>query len=422
VLRDSSEQVVVIGAGPYGLATAAHLRAAGMPVRVFGRVMSSWAEQMPAGMYLKSTPTASSIAAPIDGFTLADFLASEGLAPLAENEQVPVELFVRYGRWFARHLVPYVEPEQVHRVDMAGRKFRLTLDSGAQVQAGQVVLAVGLGAMAAIPPELAAAAPAGPSPAAAVSHSSQHYDFSRYAGTEVAVVGAGQSALETAALLHEAGAGVTVLARDQVRFGLPPRPPAQGAGRLLPRANSPLGPTWRIYPFSHAPALFRYLPDRTRLHLARTVLGPLGAWWLRDRVAGRVPIRQFGQFMRVRADDGGVRLTLASSGGELSELTVDHVIAGTGYQVDLRRLEFIAPELRRAVRVLAGWPRLTAEFESSVPGLYFVGAEAAATFGPLMRFVCGSRFAARRVSASVAGQATRLAAASDVRWPAPSKL
>lgn len=420
--RDSSEQVVIVGAGPYGLATAAHLRAIGMPVRVFGRVMSSWAEQMPAGMYLKSTPAASNIGAPIDGFRLADFLASDGQAPLGETEQVPVETFVSYGRWFARHLMPEVEPEQVQRLDVAGGRFRLVLGSGAEVSARQVVIAAGLGAMSTIPAELAAAVPDGPSPAAAVSHSSQHHDFARYAGSAIAVVGAGQSALETAALLHEAGADVTVLARNQVRFGLPPKPPARGARALLPQPASPLGPTWRIYPFSHAPAQFRYLPARVRVHLARTVLGPLGAWWLRDRVVGRLPTREHQQFRQVRSDGEKVRLAVTSGGGEPSELTVDHVIAATGYRVDLGRLSFIAPELNRAVRVLAGWPVLTSEFESSVPGLYFVGAEAASTFGPLMRFVCGSGFAARRVSAAVVGHAARLAVVPDLRWPEPSQV
>jgi hypothetical protein len=384
--------------------------------------MSSWAEQMPVGLQLKSTPAASNIAAPVAGFTLSDFLASEGLAPLAETDQVPADVFVRYGRWFARHLVPEVEPEQVRRVDMDGSLFALVLDSGEQIVTRQLVIAAGLGAMATIPPKLAAAVPGGPSPAAAVSHSSQHHDLSGFAGVRVAVVGAGQSALESAALLHEAGADVTVLARGQVRFGLPPKPPARGIGAMLPRANSPLGPTWRIYPFSHAPGQFRYLPAQTRVHLARTVLGPLGAWWLRDRVIGRLPVMEHQQFLGVRAEAGGqgaVRLELAS-GAERSELTVGHVVAATGYRVDLDRLSFIAPEIRRAVRRLAGWPVLTAHFESSVPGLYFVGAEAASTFGPLMRFVCGSGFAARRVSAAVAGRATAPAPARDVWHPVPS--
>jgi cation diffusion facilitator CzcD-associated flavoprotein CzcO len=335
---------------------------------------------------------------------------------------VPAEVFIRYGRWFAKRLVPEVEPEQVQRIERADGEFRLTLGSGVRIAARQVVIAAGLGAMATIPPELAAAVPSGPSPAAAVSHSSQHHDLSGYAGARVAVVGAGQSALESAALLHEAGAEVTVLARGQVRFGLPPKPPARGAGRLLPRANSPLGPTWRIYPFSHAPGQFRYLPAQTRVHLARTVLGPLGAWWLRDRVIGHLPILEHRQLVDVRADDGDpgeVRLMLAS-GGERSELTVDHVVAATGYRVDLGRLSFIAPEITRAVRRLAGWPALTSHFESSVPGLYFVGAEAASTFGPLMRFVCGSGFAARRVSAAVAGHAAASAPARNLWHPAPS--
>src|SRR5450755_3849483 len=114
MIRSDSRPAVVIGAGPYGLSVAAHLRACGVPVRVFGEVMTTWRDHMPDGMFLKSTPDASSICAPAAGFTLGDFCAQAGLQPLGESEQVPVELFIRYGEWFAGQLVPGVERRRVH--------------------------------------------------------------------------------------------------------------------------------------------------------------------------------------------------------------------------------------------------------------------------------------------------------------------
>jgi cation diffusion facilitator CzcD-associated flavoprotein CzcO len=289
-MAKSSTPAVVIGAGPYGLSAAAHLRGHGVPTRVFGDVMSSWRHHMPVGMKLKSPPHGSDLSAPAPGFGLADFSRASGQAPLTGHGVIPIELFVAYGQWFQERWVPDLEPEQVTHLDRAGGRFHVTLSSGEEFDAATVVMASGLNGYAHVPPELAAIAPDGPSPDGLVSHTSQHPDLSVFRGQEVAVIGAGQSALESAALLHEAGAGAQVLVRGQARWGIPPNPPRQGIWHLIPEANSPLGSTWRIYPFSHAPAAFRFLPVETRLRLVKRVLGPLGAWWLKDRVVGQLPV------------------------------------------------------------------------------------------------------------------------------------
>jgi len=393
--------MVIIGAGPYGLSVAAHLRGQGVPVRVFGDVMSSWRLHMPAGMCLKSTPAASSLSAPAPGYTLADYCVASGIRPLTGTQIVPADLFIAYGEWFQRQLVPDVEPLLVERLERAdGHGFTLHLSDGTDLAANGVVVASGVTGYAYTPPELAAAAgPDGPSATALVSHSSQHNDLSVFANRDVAVIGAGQSALETAALLHENGAHAQVLVRGTVRWGLPPVPPKTGLLGMLPQPNSPLGPTWRIYPFSHAPQMFRYLPADTRLRLVRQVLGPLGAWWLRERVDGSLPVLEEHRVTSARGDSGKVVLNVESPEGS-RELRVDHVLAATGYRVDLARLDYLDSTLRDELRKVSGWPHLTGSFESSVPGLFFTGQAAAETFGPVMRFACGAGFAARRISAA----------------------
>ncbi|MEV0905480.1 FAD-dependent oxidoreductase [Streptomyces hokutonensis] len=384
-----SKTVVVIGAGPYGLSTAAHLKARGLSVRVFGSPMASWAENMPAGMLLKSPPSASMLSAPRPGFTLDDYARQTGETRLTGHDQVPVEMFVRYGQWFAEELVPEVERVRVLGVDRQADGFHLKLASGEEMRSAAVVVASGMDGFAYIPEPLAEFAPEG-----LVSHSSQHADLKAFGGREVVVVGAGQSAQESAALLHEAGAQVQLLVRaDKLVFGAGPTPGPHW------QPDTPLGRSWGLYGVVHQAAAFRFLPATTRLRLVKRVLGPFGSWWLKPRLDGVVTVRLGQHITHARREDDGVLLTTRDVEGRTHTLATGHVLAATGYRVRLDGVDFLAPELRAGLTRTAGFPHLDAGLQSSVPGLYFTGIQAAATFGPLMRFTCGTAFAAPRLAA-----------------------
>ena len=232
-------------------------------------------------------------------------------------------------------------------------------------------------------------------PADRVSHASDHGDFSGFHGRRVTVLGGGQSAAESAALLHEAGAEVELVTRSRGLHWLTTRPlespsPLQ---RLLypPTEAGPPG----LNRIVAAPALFRSLPERLRLAITRKVLRPAVADWVKPRLEG----------VRVRI---GTSITGPSQSGEGLELGfddgsrshVDHLLLATGYRVDVTRLTLLAP-LVGSLRLVRGSPRLSASYESSVPGLYFVGAAATESHGPLMRFVAGTGLAARAVSAGI---------------------
>lgn len=395
--------VAIIGAGPFGLSTAAHLRARGVPVRVFGEPMVSWRDHMPEGMLLKSTPIASNIDAPQRGHTLVDYCDAAGIPRLVTDEDIiPVETFIAYGEWFQNKLVPELERVRVVSVDRKdGRNgsdgsegFELKLDSGELFAARAVVVATGLSGLAHLPVELAGAATDGATPTGPVSHSSQHHDLTRFSGKELIVVGAGQSALETAALAAEAGAQVRVVSRGKgaVDFGAPP----WQQPRLRP--ESPFGRAWSLWALSYYPQPYRYLPAQARHHLVRRVLGPLGAWWLRDRFDGKVGVREVSRIVRAEARDGHPVLSVQTHGGRTEELSADHVIAATGYRVDIAAMDFLGHELRTELAVSRGTPKLGAGYRSSVPGLYFTGLPAAASYGPVMRFVCGTEFASPRLA------------------------
>ncbi|MFI6495133.1 FAD-dependent oxidoreductase [Streptomyces sp. NPDC050564] len=403
--------IVVVGAGPYGLSVAAHLRAAGAAVRIFGEVMGSWRHAMATGMFLKSTPAATDLSAPEPGGRLADFRRVHGQGELTELTPIPCDVFVRYGQWFQKRYVGEVDPARVVAVDQAtsGAGLVVRLDDGQECAAAAVVVATGLNGLAHIPKELLRLAPEGPGPDALVSHTSQHTDLSAYAGRRVAVIGGGQSALESAALLHEAGAEVEVLVRDRrVLWGMTPdlvRPWAQ----RLAKPASPLGTGWILAAVCKAPGAVRRLPASARLLLFRRALGPSGGWWLRDRVEGIVPVRNSRRVAHaVATSQGAVRLEVTGTDGTSPEtLTVDHVLTATGYRLDLDAVPFLSPALRRVLACVQGSkaPHLTGTFESSIPGLYFTGSLAAPMFGPMMRFVAGTEFAATRIT----GDALRFA-------------
>jgi cation diffusion facilitator CzcD-associated flavoprotein CzcO len=390
----------VIGAGPFGLSTAAHLRARGIPVRVIGDPMVSWRDHMPEGMLLKSTPAASNFDCPQPGHTLADYCDAAGIRRLVTDEDViPVETFVDYGAWFQQQLVPGLERVRVVSVDRdKSGGFELKLDSGELFAARAVVVATGLSGLAHLPPELAGAAAGGPAATGPVSHSSQHHDLSGFAGKELIVIGAGQSALETAALAAEAGARVRVVARGRgrVAFGAPP----WDQPRLRP--ESPFGRAWSLWAFSYYPQPYRFLPEATRHYLVRRVLGPLGAWWLRERFESRVQVQDVERVVAAEAPDGGPVLTVRTHGGRTERLTADHVIAATGYRVDIAAMDFLGHELRTRLAVSRGAPKLGPGYVSSVPGLYFTGLPAASSYGPVMRFVCGTEFASPRLARHLA--------------------
>jgi thioredoxin reductase len=412
VIRSTqSTQVLVVGAGPYGLSTAAHLLAAGVETRVFGNPMAAWRNHMPRGMYLKSTFDASSLSAPGPGGALAEYCKDVGATILDDSRPLPLDMFVDYGLWFQRRWVGGVERTDVQRIAEAPGGFRVSLAKGDDVYARAVIVASGHICFAHVPDGLSGRMGT-PSANGLVSHACQHADFSSFSRRVVAVVGAGQSALESAVLLREAGADVKLLVRGRsILWGSPPA--ANGAHRLrrFVKPGSPLGPGWSHFLLSQAPEVVASLPASIRLYLVRTVLGPSGGWWLRRRFEGNIEVALDTVVEEAHTSDSRVSLRLNSSRAA-STLHVDHVLAATGYRVDVGSVDYLDPQLRERIARVTGStaPRLSYSFESSVPGLYFTGLSAAATFGPLLRFVCGSEFTARRICASLARSRTPLMA------------
>lgn len=390
--------VAVIGAGPYGLALAAHLRSAGADYRQFGIPMRLWKGTMPKGMFLKSQGFASNISDPDGTHTLEAFCKKTNHPYASYGLPVSLENFVNYGQWFRAERGLEIEETTVTDVTPAGAGFELTVGGIDRVHARRVVVAIGVEAFAHVAEPLSAL------PSDLCTHSSAHQDLAVFNGQEVIVVGAGQSALETAALLHENGASVQVLVRKgTVAWNGTPLAPDRPLLQRLREPESGLGSGLATWFYSNHPDLFRRLPSKTRVYRARTALGPAGAVWLRPRVENQFPLLVGHAVTSATAQDGRVRLTVARAGQSSRDFEADHVIAATGYRTDLRRLPFLSEALQSRLATLAGSPVVGRDYQSSVPGLYFVGTAVAPSMGPVMRFVFGTWHAAPVVARRLAG-------------------
>jgi FAD-dependent urate hydroxylase len=381
-------QAAVVGAGPYGLSVAAHLQAAGVEARIFGDTMAFWKRNMPVGMLLRSGWHASHVSDPAGKLTLDDYVSARG-----EEVARPIPLadFVEYGEWFRRGAGLDVDPRLVRRIARADGLFHLTLEDGTVLRARSVVVATGLERFDWRPPEFTAFPPH------RLSHSSEHTDFSAFAGRRVAVVGGGQSAAESAALLHEAGAEVTLATRQPRLHWLAPGRLAtrQSLRRVLypPSDVGPPGLNWLVA----TPGLLRTLPRGLQRPVSTRVLRPAVSDWLGPRLK-EVTLELGRTIVGAHEEDDTLTLELDNGGRR----QVDHLLLATGYRVDISRLPFLA-DLVGALGLAQGSPPLGRGFESNVPGLHFVGAAATESFGPLMRFVAGTGYAASAVTARLCG-------------------
>jgi cation diffusion facilitator CzcD-associated flavoprotein CzcO len=397
-----SVDVAIIGAGPYGLSLAAHLRAARVDYRHFGMPMHLWQAAMPKGMYLKSQGFASNISDPGSRHTLEAFCKATNRPYASYGLPVPLDTFVAYGQWFQSGLGLAIEEVLVTDMSQRDGAFELNLSDGERVRARRVVVAIGVEHFPHVPQPLSAL------PAALCTHSSAHTDLAAFDGQEVIVVGAGQSALESAALLHENGASVQVLARKRkVAWNGEPLPLDRPLLQRLREPEAGLGSGLGTWFYSNHPDLFRRLPQNTRVYRARTALGPAGACWLRSRVEGQFPVLVGHVVTLAKSQDERVRLGITAPDGASRELEADHVIVGTGYRTDLSRLPFLPQAIRSGLRTVAGSPVVGRDYQSSVAGLFFIGPVVAPTFGPVMRFVFGTWHAAPVVARQLAGASGR---------------
>ncbi len=395
-----TKEVVVIGAGPYGLSAAAHLKHAGISPYVIGKPMSFWKESMPGGMLLRSKSEASNIAAPQKHLSIAGYERAIGRRI---PDPVPIEDFIAYGDWFQKQVAPDLDPRYVHAVSYDGTFFNLIMEDGERMRAKSVVLALGIGFFSRRPEQFCNI------PRELAPHSSDLSEFSQYKGKRVAVIGRGQSALESAALLHESGARVQILTRDPALIF---RPFAWRKHLFRKLTSGPLlGLSYKIIPptdlgdvrtarkMAH-PDLFRRQSPEVQEQLLKACARPIGAYWLEPRLKG-VEVKTGVSVTRADIHKSGLMLELTNGAKD----HVDFVVLATGYKIDISRYHILDSSLKQQIqRTTDGYPVLDTNLQTSVKGLYMAGVVGEKTLGPTLRFVTGTSNAGPRLAAGIAGK------------------
>jgi hypothetical protein len=387
-----SIDVAIIGAGPYGLSLAAHLRSLGIDARVFGEPMGAWKNNMPAGMLLKSYPWASSLSDAESAFTAKRFCTERRLPYDDVLVALPRETFIAYGEAFQARFVPFVENKMLVALKPIAAGFEARFDDDETIWARRVVVAIGLSVFKYLPSF------ASHLPPEMISHSSDYGPLDSLAGKSVVVVGCGSSATDICALLHERGTTVSLVARARkLAFAGTPR-----VRSSLERAAAPdsgIGEGWTMVVCATAPWAVNRMPANIRIRLANTkALGPLGGAFMHDRVIGKFPQLLGRTFSGITRRGDTVEMRLTAPDGLTDTVHADHVIFATGYKTDVSRLSFLDRSLTSRMRVTGTAPLLSHDYESSIPGLHFIGPASAYSFGPVCRFVFGAFHPARHLT------------------------
>lgn len=366
--------LLVIGAGPFGLSLAAHAKALGLSVTVVGKPMGFWQDHMPRGMFLRS---ACDWHLDADGtHTIEAFLAARGQAP-AEVEPLSRDVYLDYAEWFRQQKDIEPHPGMVRALERTANGFIATLDNISFIEARNVAVAVGFGNFANQPIELARMLP--PS---RWSHTLNPKDLARFRDKRLLIVGGRQSAFEWAAILADEGAAQVHLSH---RHDSPAFAPSDWSW-VNPLVDAMADdPGWfRRLPKEEQEALGKrlWIEGRSKVEpwLERRVMRPGVSLWPRTNLVSSA-----------ETEDG---LAVALDNGET--LVVDHVILATGYRVRMQRVPFLA-DLQHQLVVEDGFPVLDEHFQTSVPGLYITSMPATRDFGPFFAFTIAARTSARLI-------------------------
>ncbi|NOU73447.1 SidA/IucD/PvdA family monooxygenase [Paenibacillus sp. LMG 31458] len=363
--------LIIIGAGPYGISLAAHAIANNLSYRILGYPMDFWKNQMPQNMFIRTPHDFCSFSDAQDELTIHRFAKETGVELVTP---LPRPIFVDYAMWFAKEAGVEFTPELVTTLSKDGEDYLIETETGQSFQAKNVIIATGVEHYKYMPDLFQSL------PAHLVSHTSGYTSFQAFADKNVAVVGSGQSAWEAAALLHIAGSNVELLYR---------RESANYAGSSADEIQ-----------LRNLGDVFYQLPQDEKQEEWGQSPGSV-AHFLRPYVEGKVPETSGITIVGAeQTSDDKIKLIL--SDGTLR--VVDHVISASGFRINLERVPFFPQELLTSIvreNDFSQFPKLDESFESSIPGLYFAGPLSSHSHGPTFRFILGLKKASQTIISNI---------------------
>ena len=380
-------ELLIIGAGPFGLALAAQAQHEQIEHLIVGKPMEFWRANMPKGMFLRSA--CDWHFDPQNVNTIEAYLQSQGKSP-KDVEPLSLEFYLTYTDWFQKQQNIEPLPVYIKQLDRANEQFVATTINGDVIEANNVVLAPGFRHFAHIPADLKAKLPAG-----SFQHTCEYVDFTDAANKRYLIIGGRQSAFEWAALLLEAGAAAVHLSH---RHASPAYAVADWSWVKPLVDNMVDDPNW-----------FRRLSQKEKDDISyrmwsegRLKIEP----WLESRLRDkRVKVWPETEIMSCVANESG-ELEVRLTNGEA--ITVDKVVLATGYKVDIARLPVLANgNLLEQIETRNGFPVLDDHFETSVPGLFITSMPAMQDFGPFFGFTNSVRTSARLITAKLCSESAR---------------
>jgi len=378
--------LLIIGAGPFGLAIAAQAAHDGIEHTVVGKSMEFWRENMPKGMFLRSASDWH--LDPLNVHTIHTFLESQGKTP-RDVEPLSLEFYLTYAEWFRqqKHIQPL--PIYIQRLDRFNGHFAATTKNGDGIKAQRVVLAPGFKHFAHIPEDVKAKLPRG-----RFQHTAEFVDFSGARNKRYLIIGGRQSAFEWAALLLEADAAAVHLSH---RHASPAFAVADWSWVNPLVENMVEHPNW-----------FRELSQEEKDQVShrqwaegRLKVEP----WLEPRLKDeRISVWPHTELENCSENDNGeLEITLTNG----ATFIVDHIVLATGYKVEISKVPLLAAgNILKQLETRNGFPVLDDHFETSVPGLFITSMPATQDFGPFFGFTISVRTAAKLICGRVGGAST----------------
>lgn len=371
--------LLIIGAGPFGLALAAQASHLGIEHLVAGKPMEFWRQNMPRGMYLRSA--CDWHLDPQNIHTIENFLQSRGQTP-RDVEPLSLEFYLSYAEWFQEQKQITTLPSYISQLDRTEDFVATTVDGDA-IHARNVAIAPGFRHFANVPEDLKARLNT-----EKYQHTCEFSDFSSAANQRYLIIGGRQSAFEWAALLLEAGAKEIFISHrhDSPAFK------TSDWSWVNPLVDAMAGnPNW----FRHLSQDEKDAISQRQWAEGRLKLEP----WLEARLAGdRVRILSRTEVVNCVEQNGELLVTMTS--GE--EIRCDQIVLATGYKVDIARLPVLSSgNILDQIETQNGFPVLDDHFQTSLPGLFITSMPAVQDFGPFFGFTIAVRVSAKLICEAV---------------------